>query len=85
MGLSLAARAMMMFGLREAAGKEFDLALAPFAEIDRQTTGLPIGAVRAHWAPDALASKDREIHRIETAYRTSALDACRDILAKIGL
>jgi hypothetical protein len=80
MSLSLAARAMI--GLARAAGKESDPAFASFAQIERETNGLPIGAVRARWAPEALESKDRDIHRIETAHRANALEACRAILLK---
>ena len=36
-----------------------------FMAIDSECDGLPIGSVRSHWAPEALARKEPEIRRAE--------------------
>jgi hypothetical protein len=41
---------------------------------------LPIGAARAHWAPEALARHDRTLMEIERRSRDAALYACRRLM-----
>jgi hypothetical protein len=50
--------------------------------IDSETDDLPVGQVRAHWNPAALAAKDREIADYESKVRDAVLAACRSIRAR---
>jgi len=83
MSLSLAAR--VLIGLQPIAGGEFDTDLVPFVAIEYETRFLPIGPVRAEWAPEVLSSIDQEILRIESTHRAGALEACRNMLLKVSL
>ena len=51
-----------------------------FIAIDSETDHLPVGPERRHWAADALASKDVEIHRYEESWRQDAFEAARKII-----
>lgn len=51
-----------------------------FIAIDSETDHLPVGPERRHWAAQALASKDAEIHRYEESWRQDAFEAARKIL-----
>jgi hypothetical protein len=53
-----------------------------FVGIDSETDHLPLGDVRQHWEPDALASKDQEIRAAEAFYRDHAIAACRALLVR---
>jgi hypothetical protein len=59
---------------------ELRTAVALFFAIDSETHALPIGAVRAHWAPEALAREDRKIAEIESQWRTGATDAAKQLV-----
>jgi hypothetical protein len=52
--------------------------------VDSETDDLPVGQVRAHWNPAALAVKDREIADYESKVRDAVLAACRSIHARYG-
>ena len=56
----------------------------PFVAIDSETDHLPVGDVRRHWAPDALVSKDIEIHATEDYYRASAFAGCQCLLHRFS-
>jgi hypothetical protein len=51
---------------------------------ESETDDLPVGEVRAHWDPTALALKDREIADYESRVRDAVLAACRSIRARYG-
>lgn len=51
--------------------------LDSFVAVASETDDLPLGLVRQHWAPDALARKDQELANYETRVRDVVLDACR--------
>ena len=55
-----------------------------FVAIESETDHLPIGDVRAHWSPDALLVKDREIRAAEEFYRESAIAACRRLIERFA-
>jgi hypothetical protein len=53
-----------------------------FVVIDSETDDLPVGEVRAFWAPEALKEKDVEIQKCEDFYRQSATEACESIIRR---
>lgn len=55
-----------------------------FVAIESETDHLPIDEVRAHWSPDALLVKDREIRAAEEFYRESAIAACRRLIERFS-
>ena len=55
-----------------------------FVGIDSETDHLPVGDVRQHWAPVALASKDEEIRSAEAFYRDDAIAACKALLIRFS-
>ena len=52
--------------------------------IDSDTVALPIGPVRQHWAPDALAEKDEEIAEAEVWAMDIGKEAIRNIARRFG-
>ena len=70
--------AKLRFWLRAEDDHDFDI----FTAITSDTTHLPVGSEREHWAKDALEAKDVEIRRIEDFYRANALDAARKLQTK---
>jgi hypothetical protein len=52
----------------------------PFVGIDSETDHFPIDAVRARWAPEALARYDRERQIAERHYEITAAKAARALL-----
>ena len=68
----------LRFWLRAQNDRDFDI----FTAITSETTHLPVGRERQHWAKDALEAKDVEIRRIEDFYRANALDAARKLQMK---
>ena len=61
---------------------ERDPDLNTFVAIASETDDLPIGDVRQHWAPAALAQKDAEITRCEAIYREAAFKAASHLIAR---
>lgn len=55
-----------------------------FNVIQSETDALPIGRVREHWAPDALARLESELRSAAEWARPIALPACRSVLARFG-
>jgi hypothetical protein len=53
-----------------------------FLEIDLATRFLPIGEVRAYWAPDALAREDIRIRAAETRWDESARSAAARLVER---
>lgn len=50
-----------------------------FVAVASQTDDLPLGSVRQHWAPDALARKDDELANYEARIGEDVLNACREL------
>lgn len=55
-----------------------------FVAIDSETDALPLGAVREHWDPGALAGLEPEIEEAENWASIVAADACRSLIARFG-
>jgi hypothetical protein len=66
--------------LRHEVEAELAEALLVFTGIDSESDGLPIGDVRQHWSPEALADKDLEITEVENFYRQSTTEAATRLL-----
>lgn len=83
-GVIEAARRLREFhgGLCTAA-PEIGETLRSFVAIDSETDNLPIGEVRRHWNPRALASLDGEIAAAESLYRETALRAAARLFEQI--
>lgn len=54
----------------------------PFVAIDSETDHLPLGDVRQHWAPAALASLDQELQAAEAFHRDRAFAGCERLLLR---
>lgn len=52
-----------------------------FVEVEFETSQLPFGEARMHWAPEALRAKDEELREIEELYSKRVLDAALKLLA----
>jgi hypothetical protein len=50
------------------------------ARLAGATLHLPVGAVRKHWAPEAIREKEAELCSIEEEYRTTVLAEARRAL-----
>ena len=55
-----------------------------FAAISSETDALPIGDVRTHWAPEALARLEPEIESAITWASPQALPACCSVMQRFG-
>ena len=55
-----------------------------FAMISSEIDALPIGEVRAHWAPEALMRLEPEIRSAIAWATPQALPACRSVVQRFG-
>jgi len=55
-----------------------------FNTIQSETDALPIGRVREHWAPSALAALEQELRSAADWAHPIALPACMSIVARFG-
>jgi hypothetical protein len=55
-----------------------------FAIISSEIDALPIGAVRIHWAPEALARLEPEIQSAIAWATPQALPACKSVVRRFG-
>ena len=55
-----------------------------FVMISSEIDALPIGAVRAHWAPDALARLEPDIQSAIAWATPQALPACQSLVRRFG-
>jgi hypothetical protein len=55
-----------------------------FLLISSECDALPIGAVRSHWAPEALARLEPEIQSAIAWATPLALPACRSVVQRVG-
>ena len=62
----------------------FSELFVPFCIFDERTFDLPVGRVREHWAPEALAQKDARLADVENDMREELLDACRGLIRDWG-
>jgi hypothetical protein len=81
MGVIAGAREMTKLHFRSHS-KERDEDFLVFVGIDSETDHLPLGDVRRHWSPDALARKDVEIREAEDFFREQAHAAARALIAR---
>jgi|JRYL01.1.fsa_nt_gb hypothetical protein len=56
-----------------------------FAVISSEIDALPIGPVRAHWAPEALARLESEIQSAIAWATPQALPACKSVVQRFGV
>jgi len=63
---------------------ERDADFSTFAMISSETDALPIGDVRAHWAPEALAALEPRIQSAIEWATPQALPACRSVVQRFG-
>lgn len=54
-----------------------------FVTVASETDHLPLGSLRQHWEPDALARKDYEVANYETRIREHVLDTCRELAQEL--
>jgi hypothetical protein len=59
---------------------DFDPDILPFVGIDSETDALPIGNVRQHWAPEALAKLQPEIERAEEWAQNFGRSKCQQLI-----
>ena len=55
-----------------------------FGSLDSDSDRFPLGQVREHWDPMALAGLDLERHEIERRAEPDVFAACRSIVARFG-
>jgi len=63
---------------------DFDPDILPFVGIYSETDALPIGDVRQHWAPEALAKLQPEIDRLEKWAQDFARVSCCRLIDRFG-
>jgi hypothetical protein len=61
---------------------ERDSDFVTFAMISSETDALPVGSVRAHWAPEALARLEPDIQSATAWATPQALPACQSLLQR---
>ena len=87
----LAGRIHLLEGCHALASLRWDIDVAErdpdfltFAVISSEIDALPIGSVRAHWAPAALARLEPEILSAIAWASPQALPACRSVVQRFG-
>jgi hypothetical protein len=63
---------------------EFDVDFIPFIAINSESDRLPLGEVRRHWQPEALAKLQPEIDSTEKWAREIASQHCQRIIERFG-
>ncbi len=61
-------------------GLEKDPDINAFILIDSETDALPLGELRRHWLPEALAKLEPELRQAETWARSVGSKACESII-----
>lgn len=64
--------------------EDSDQDFVTFAMISSEIDALPIGAVRAHWAPEALAKLEPDIQSAVAWATPQALPACESLVQRFG-
>jgi hypothetical protein len=59
--------------------EEGNIGWSIFTGVSSESDHLPLGAVRRHWAADALKQKDERIMKLENFYRENVIEAARRI------
>jgi hypothetical protein len=80
LGVIETARAMLPLARRTKVENEPEFLL--FRAIASETDDLPIGDVRAYWAPDALRREDVRIQAAEQLWREQALSAAAKLVER---
>jgi hypothetical protein len=78
-GLIEGARRLTAIGHRLVRDLWTDPDFSVLGVVDSEADDLPVGQVRAHWDPAALALTDRELAQFESTVRDAVLAACRSI------
>lgn len=68
----------------ETGGCTDDADFLVFVAIDSETDEFPLGSVREHWAADALARLEPEIHKAEAWAFMVGENACRALIARFA-
>ena len=68
----------------EAEVDEGDQDFVTFAAISSETDALPVGEVRKHWAPEALAKLDPDIQSATAWALPLAIPACKSVMRRFG-
>lgn len=63
---------------------ERDTDFSIFAMISSEMDALPIGEIRAHWAPETLAALESRIQSAVAWATPQALPACRSVVLRFG-
>jgi hypothetical protein len=66
----------------DVAGSDADFLI--FVGIDSETDAFPLGEVRRHWSPEALAKLEPEIQNAENWAAEVGRDACESLIARFG-
>jgi len=69
---------------REVDVEESDPDFVTFAMISSEIDALPLGTVRAHWAPEALERMEPDIKSAIEWAKPQALPACRSVVLRFG-
>lgn len=84
--MMLDGRIHLLEGVRKLTSLRFDVedhenpVFLIFRGVDSETDHLPLGAVRAHWAKDALEIKDKEINAYLKDTEGQIRTACKELL-----
>jgi hypothetical protein len=71
--------------LRHSVGvTEHDRDFLTFFAVDDETDGMPMGAVRRYWQPEALAREDAELQAIADSARDDVFVACQNVIARFA-
>ena len=70
--------------LRSDVSDDLDPDFMYFVALESETDHLPIGSVRAEWAPEALREKDAEIRAYEAAERDDAVRHCEKLIRRFS-
>jgi hypothetical protein len=71
--------------MHEVSDDELDADFQFFVALDFETDHLPLGAVRAEWATEALVEKDEQIRRFEAEARDEAVQHCERLIVRFGV
>jgi hypothetical protein len=82
-GVIAASRKLSRLGFDLFLGRDADFEL--FDAVDSETDHLPVDSERQNWSRDALARKDEEIAKAESASRDEAFAACRKLIHRLRL
>ncbi|NIE63201.1 DUF2489 domain-containing protein [Burkholderia sp. Ax-1719] len=84
-------RLSFLIGSRQLAGLRYETDITDddadfliFVAIDSETDAFPLGSVREHWDPLALAKLEPKIKEAELWASSVGADACRSLIARFA-